>query len=96
MGRGYRPFPGRAGNHQPVSQNLSDYANFPRIIVSDFFDVKPGDTFDFPPPKADLSSGFTKVKDPMPEFDAAVGNFPFIRRNSSKRLFLITRKSWKT
>jgi type I restriction-modification system DNA methylase subunit len=73
-------FPAELATINLFRQNLSDYANFPRIIVSDFFDVKPGDTFDFPPPKADLSSGFTKVKDPMPEFDAAVGNFPFIRQ----------------
>lgn len=73
-------FPAELATINLFRQNLSDYANFPRIIVSDFFDIKPGDTFDFPPPKADLSSGFTKVKDPMPQFDAAVGNFPFIRQ----------------
>jgi hypothetical protein len=73
-------FPAELATINLFRQNLSDYANFPRIIVRDFFDVKTGDTFDFPPPKADLSSGFTKVNDPIPSFDAAVGNFPFIRQ----------------
>lgn len=73
-------FPAELATINLFRQNLSDYANFPRIIVSDFFDIKPGDTFDFPPPKADLSSGFTRIPEQIPQFDAAVGNFPFIRQ----------------
>jgi hypothetical protein len=73
-------FPAELATINLFRQDLTDYANFPRIIVKDFFDVKPGDTFDFPPPKADLSSGFNKIHDPIPQFDAAVGNFPFIRQ----------------
>ena len=73
-------FPAELATINLFRQNLSDYANFPRIIVKDFFEVKPGDTFDFPPPKADLSSGFTKIKDPIPQFETVVGNFPFIRQ----------------
>ncbi|MDO8578282.1 MAG: N-6 DNA methylase [Dehalococcoidales bacterium] len=73
-------FPAELATINLFRQNLSDYANFPRIIVKDLFDIKPGDTFDFPPPKADLSSGFTKIKETIPQFDAAVGNFPFIRQ----------------
>lgn len=73
-------FPSELATINLFRQDLTDYANFPRIVVKDFFDVKPGDTFDFPPPKVDLSSGFTKIKEPIPQFDAAVGNFPFIRQ----------------
>lgn len=73
-------FPAELATINLFRQDLTDYANFPRIIVKDFFDVKQGDTFDFPPPKADVSSGFTKVHDPIPQFDAVVGNFPFIRQ----------------
>ena len=73
-------FPAELATINLFRQNLTDYANFPRIVVKDFFDVKPGDTFDFPPPKADLSSGMNKVKEPMPQFDVAVGNYPFIRQ----------------
>ncbi|MFH0768647.1 MAG: hypothetical protein V1932_03660, partial [Chloroflexota bacterium] len=40
-----------------------------------------------PPPKADLSSGFTKIKEPIPKFDAAVGNFPFIRQELIEKTF---------
>ena len=73
-------FPAELATINLFRQDLTDYANFPRIIVTDFFDIKPGDAFDFPPPKADLSSGFTKIKEPIPQFDVAVGNFPFIRQ----------------
>ena len=73
-------FPAELATINLFRQDLTDYANFPRIVVKDFFDVKPGDTFDFPPPKADLSSGINKIKQPIPQFNAAVGNFPFIRQ----------------
>jgi len=73
-------FPAELATINLFRQDLTDYANFPRIVVKDFFEVKLGDTFDFPPPKADLSSGFTKIKEPIPQFDVAVGNFPFIRQ----------------
>lgn len=73
-------FPAELATINLFRQDLTDYANFPRIVVKDFFDVKPGDAFDFPPPKANLSSGFSKVEEAIPQFDAAVGNFPFIRQ----------------
>ncbi len=73
-------FPAELATINLFRQDLTDYANFPRIIVKDFFDIKPDATFDFPPPKADLSSGFTKIKEAIPQFDVAVGNFPFIRQ----------------
>jgi hypothetical protein len=73
-------FPAELATINLFRQNLTDYANFPRIIVKDFFEVKTGDSFDFPPPKVDLASGMKKVKQTIPVFDAAVGNFPFIRQ----------------
>ena len=73
-------FPAELATINLFRQDLTDYANFPRIIVKDFFDIKSNDTFDFPPPKANLSSGMNKIKEPIPQFDVAVGNFPFIRQ----------------
>ncbi len=54
-------------------------SNFPHVAVKDFFDVMPGDVFEFPPPKA-AKSGYKKVKIPIPIFYGIVGNFPYIRQ----------------
>jgi len=79
-------FPAELATINLFRQDLTDYHNFPRILVKDFFEVKPGDTYEFPPPKADKTSGFTKIKEPVPQFDVAVGNFPFIRQELIERV----------
>ncbi len=79
-------FPAELATINLFRQNLSNYANFPRVIVKDFFDIRPDDAFDFPPPKADPASGITKIKEAIPQFDAAVGNFPFIRQELIEKL----------
>ncbi|QNT76117.1 HsdM family class I SAM-dependent methyltransferase [Dehalogenimonas etheniformans] len=79
-------FPAELATINLFRQDLSNYANFPRIIVKDFFEINPGDSFDFPPPKVDPSSGITKIKEAIPLFDAAVGNFPFIRQELIEKL----------
>jgi len=61
-------------------QDLSDFANFPRIISKDFFEVGLGQSFKFPPPKVGLDSSFQMIEEKLPTFDAAVGNFPYIRQ----------------
>ena len=72
-------FPAELATINLYRQNLSDYRNFPRIVSKDFFDVKPGDTFKFPPPKVTGDTDFM-IEEKLPVFDAAVGNFPYIRQ----------------
>lgn len=72
-------FPAALATVNLYKQDLSDYDNFPRIDPKDFFDVKPGDTFKFPPPKPAGDPDY-KIEDKLPVFDAAVGNFPYIRQ----------------
>lgn len=60
-------------------QNLTDYTNFPRIVAQDFFEVKPGQVFRFPPSRP-VESGESFIEEPLPAFDAAVSNFPYIRQ----------------
>lgn len=59
-------------------QDLANPTNFPRIAVRDFFEVKPGDTLEFPPARV-TPGGPTKVSLPLPDFDAVVGNPPYVR-----------------
>jgi hypothetical protein len=73
-------FPAELATINLFRQNLSDYANFPRIICEDFFEVKTGQSFGFPPPKVGLDSSFKLIEQKLPAFDAAVGNFPYIRQ----------------
>jgi type I restriction-modification system DNA methylase subunit len=59
-------------------QDLSSQANYPRIGVRDFFYLKPGDTIDLPLPKS--AAGTTGLlPTELPQFDAVVGNPPFVR-----------------
>ncbi len=77
-------FPAELATINLYRQNIAEYENFPRIVANDFFDVKPGDTFDFPPPKPTLDVDFM-IKENLPVFDAAVGNFPYIRQELIER-----------
>jgi type I restriction-modification system DNA methylase subunit len=72
-------FPAELATINLFSRDISEYANFPRIVHKDFFEVKPGDKFDFPPPKPNVDPNL-KITETIPSFDAAVGNFPFIRQ----------------
>jgi len=72
-------FPAELATINLCRQDFCNYLNFPRVLSRDFFDVMPGDEFEFPPPKkGHLSKEKIRVKIPM--FDALVGNFPFIRQ----------------
>jgi len=73
------PFPAELATINLFRQNLSDYANFPRVVVKDFFTVRAGQEFEFPPPKP-TGDRNAKLKEKIPDFDAAFGNFPFIRQ----------------
>lgn len=76
-------FPAALATINLYRQNLSDYANFPRIIAMDTFDVKANQEFEFPPPKP--TPGVLSIKDKFPIFDGMVGNFPFIRQELIER-----------
>ena len=78
-------FPAELATINLFRQDLSDYANFPRILSKDFFEIRVGQPFQFPPPKASLDSQFTLIAEEIPIFDAAVGNFPYIRQELINR-----------
>ncbi|HCJ65773.1 MAG TPA: hypothetical protein DHV62_00210, partial [Elusimicrobia bacterium] len=73
-------FPTELATINLFRQNLQTYANFPHIVTEDFFKVKPGQTFKFPPPKPDLQNPELRIEEKLPKFDAVVGNFPYIRQ----------------
>jgi len=72
-------FPAELATINLCRQDFGDYLNFPRILSRDFFDVQPGQDFEFPPPKRTAKTG-QRIKVKIPQFDALVGNFPFIRQ----------------
>jgi len=72
-------FPAELATINLFRQNFEDYSNFPRVLSKDFFDVRPGQSFKFPPPKKTVETG-ERIRVKIPKFDALVGNFPFIRQ----------------
>jgi len=72
-------FPAELATINLFRQNFEDYSNFPRVLSKDFFDVRPGQNFKFPPPKKTVETG-ERIRVKIPKFDALVGNFPFIRQ----------------
>jgi len=78
-------FPAELATINLYRLNPKDYASFPRILALDFFEIKRNDTFPFPSPRVgDTASEF--IEEGMPTFDAAVGNFPYIRQELIERL----------
>jgi methylase of polypeptide subunit release factors len=57
-------------------QDLSEFRNFPRVLVGDFFDRAQGDKVEFPPSRKGAQQ---KVLLPIPKFDAILANPPYIR-----------------
>lgn len=78
-------FPAELSTINLFRQDVGDLDNFPRIRKTDIFDVRKGDTFDFPPSYAGASG--VRVQLQLPEFDALVGNFPFIRQELIEKEF---------
>jgi len=78
-------FPAELATINLYRQDFGDYANFPRVLSKDFFDVIPGATFEFPPPKKTIRTG-EREEAKIPQFDALVGNFPFIRQELIERV----------
>ncbi len=77
-------FPAELATINLFRQDLSNPDNFPRILVCDSFEVTPDATFRFPPPRAGDEFG-EFIEEPMPVFDAVVGNFPYIRQERIER-----------
>lgn len=71
-------FPAELSTINLFRQDVTDYENFPRVRKTDIFELKKGDTFDFPPPHSGSSS--LKIQLKLPEFNSLVGNFPYIRQ----------------
>lgn len=71
-------FPAELATINLYRQNVADYANFPRIVRKDFFEVKPEDNFEFPPSEPSETNAI--MPEQIPVFDGAVGNFPYIRQ----------------
>jgi type I restriction enzyme M protein len=72
-------FPAELATINLYRQDLSDYQNFPRVLSADFFEVMPGQRFEFPPPKKTVKAG-DRIPEKIPKFDALMGNFPYIRQ----------------
>jgi type I restriction-modification system DNA methylase subunit len=72
-------FPAELATINLYRHDLSDYANFPMIVRRDFFEVKPQQIFEFPPPKPGLEPQ-PMIPYQLPQFDGIVGNFPYIRQ----------------
>lgn len=78
------PFPAELATINLFRQQISQPGNFPRILNEDFFNVVPGGRYRFPPlkppsdPLTDAEPGTGEIDEPIPAFDAIVGNFPYI------------------
>jgi type I restriction enzyme M protein len=79
-------FPAELATINLYRQNIEDYANFPRVLAKDFFEVRTGDKFKFPPPKPSTGSDFM-IEEEVPVFDGIVGNFPYIRQELIEKRF---------
>ena len=78
------PFPAELATINLFRQRVAEHGNFPRIICKDFFSLSPGDRFPFPPPKMDLRRP-EMIEEEIPQFDAVVGNFPYVSQDQIER-----------
>ena len=78
------PFPAELAVINLFRQNVASAANFPRIACRDFFTLSPGETLPFPPPKMNVERP-EQVNEPIPQFDAIVGNFPYVSGDQIER-----------
>lgn len=71
------PFPAELATINLFRQDVGNATNFPRILNADFFTITPNGRYRFPPLKADGVAA-AQVDEPIPAFNAIVGNFPYI------------------
>ena len=79
------PFPAELATINLFRQQVGEAGNFPRILNEDFFNVISGGQYRFPPLKDDIpqpagtsTEAESGLMVPIPQFDAIVGNFPYI------------------
>ncbi len=77
-------FPAELATINLFRQRVQDITNFPRIAVRDFFQVRPGEVFSFPPLRAGEEK-YAHIDVQMPLFDGIIGNFPYIRQELIER-----------
>jgi hypothetical protein len=77
-------FPAELATINLFRQDISDYSNFPRIVVQDFFKIAPGKEVAFPPLRS-TTPYYEKIALPFPYFAGIVGNFPYIRQEIIER-----------
>lgn len=65
-------------------QDFSEFDNYPRIVCRSFFELRPNDLIPFPP--AQGGSVGNKILEPIPHFDAIVGNPPYLRSQNQDDL----------
>jgi hypothetical protein len=59
-------------------QDLNSQTNYPRIIVRNFFKLKPGASIELPVPKP-MPGGANTFQSDLPAFDVVIGNPPYVR-----------------
>lgn len=81
------PFPAELATINLFRQQVGEPGNFPRIINDDFFNVVPGGSYRFPPLKAppEQTDADHLIDEPIPQFEAIVGNFPYISADRVER-----------
>ena len=67
-------------------QDFSEFDNYPRVVCRSFFNLKPGDMIPFPPAQGEGEGYTAKVLEPIPLFDAVVGNPPYLRSQNQDDL----------
>jgi hypothetical protein len=78
------PFPAELATINLFRQEVGNPGNFPRIINDDFLNIAPGGVYRFPPLKAEVALG-NVVDEPIPQFEAIIGNFPYISADRLER-----------
>jgi len=72
-------FPSQLATINLYRQQIDDCDNFPRILSYDFFEVTKDTVFRFPPPRKENEDS-PYIEERLPQFNAIVGNFPYIRQ----------------
>lgn len=80
------PFPAELAAINLYRQDISNIGNFPRILKKDFFLIREGQEYEFPPNKPFADDPARKIKEPLPQFDAIIGNPPYIRQEQIDRV----------
>ncbi len=78
------PFPAELATINLFRQRVDEHGNFPRILCQDFFCLQPGQLCRFPPLKAEGTRP-DFVDEPVPAFDAVIGNFPYINNSQIEK-----------